>query len=141
MAGKKKILVVDDNKLINTVVRHLLEANEFVVESAFDGQEALRKVATFKPHAVVLDVMMPKENGYRVSRLIKTLYPHLQVGRVPKVLLLTARRLDDDPEREAAVQQYSMADAVMYKPFDNNALLAKLRSFVEESTPARSTGT
>src|SRR5512140_3626082 len=99
MAVKKRILVVDDNKIINTVLRHILEQNGFEVETAFDGQEALHKVGTFKPHAVILDVMMPKENGYRVSRLIKTLYRHLQVGRVPKVLLLTARRLDDEPER------------------------------------------
>jgi DNA-binding response OmpR family regulator len=140
MAGKKRILVVDDNKIINTVLRRTLELNGFDVESAFDGHEALGMVSTFKPHAVLLDVMMPKENGYRVSRMIKTFYTQRHSSPAPKIILLTARRLDDDPQREEVVLEYSKADAMVYKPFDSKILLDRLRSLLDEVPEPQLTG-
>ncbi len=127
MNPKKKILVVDDDRTLNAILRRILEANDFVVESAFDGMEGLRKAGSFEPDAVILDVMMPKENGYRVSRAIKTMYRAATGRRPPVVILLTARRLDEDPEREAAMLTFSMADEMLYKPFDPKLVLAKIR--------------
>lgn len=105
MNPKRKILVVDDDRTLNTILRRILEANDFVVDSAFDGMEALRKAGSFEPDAVILDVMMPKENGYRVSRAIQTMYRAATGRPPPVVILLTASRLDEDPEREAAISE------------------------------------
>ncbi len=123
---KRKVLVVDDDRTLNTILRRFFEANEFVVESAFDGMEALSKAGSFEPDAVILDVMMPRENGYRVSRAIKTMCRAATGRRPPVVILLTARRLDEDPEREAAMLAFSMADEMLYKPFDPKLVLAKV---------------
>jgi DNA-binding response OmpR family regulator len=128
----KRVLVVDDDKFLNKIVRELLMRNGIETDCAFDGEEALKKVGSFRPHAVILDVMMPKENGYRVSRFIKSLAKIGPRGGSPKVLLLTSRRLDEEPEREEAFRQFSMADAVMYKPFEFTDLLSQLDSLLRD---------
>ncbi len=125
---KPRLLVVDDDKLINKIVRSLFEANGFVVESAFDGREALRMARTFNPHAIVLDVMMPGENGYRVSRFIKSWHRVGIKETPPVIVLLTAREPVDDPEREEVLRGFSLADEVMYKPFDAAALVNAIAS-------------
>jgi two-component system alkaline phosphatase synthesis response regulator PhoP len=123
---KIKVLVVDDEPAVNEVIRDALELCGFEVDSAFDGEQAIAKVAAFKPDAVVLDVIMPKENGYRVSRKIKT----SEHESHPKVLLLTGRRLSEYPDREAMFREFSMADDVMYKPIDMTLFVDKIRTLV-----------
>ena len=132
VARRVRILVVDDDKFFNRSVQVYLERNGFEVESAFEGKEALRKAMQWKPALVVLDVMLPQENGYRVSRLLKSLS---KLGRTvcPRVLLVTARRLDD-PDREEVFRQFSLADGVLYKPFELPILLERVRAL----TPALS---
>jgi len=122
MARKPRVLVVDDEPSINQAISLILEAEGYEVERAFDGQEAIRKFGAFNPDALVLDVMMPHQNGYKVSRMIKSLLP----GKAPKVLLVTARRVDSDPDREQAVMAFSKADAVIYKPFLPKEIVEKL---------------
>jgi len=73
-SGPKRILVVDDDPIIvETVVMGLSEDDHhYEVESAMDGFEAGLKVQSFKPHLVILDIMMPGIKGYEVCRQIKT---------------------------------------------------------------------
>jgi len=66
---------------------------------------------------VVMDVIMPGENGYRVCRALKELGSH-GMDAAPKIVLLTGRRVDDDPEREAILLEFARADAMLYKPCD-----------------------
>jgi len=126
MDARIRVLVVDDEPAVNEVIRDALEMSGFEVDCAFDGEQAIEKVAAFKPDAVILDVIMPKENGYRVSRKIKT----AEGGAPPKVLLLTGRRLSEYPDREAMFREFSMADSVMYKPIDMTQFVDKVRSLV-----------
>ena len=72
--------------------------------------------------------MMPRENGYRVSRMIKSLGRHF--GRVPRIVLVTSRNLGDDPEREESMNSFSMADAVLYKPFKFADLLERIQTLI-----------
>ena len=129
MAARKRVLVVDDERAVNEVLCDALELNGFEVECAFDGEQAMQKVASFRPDAVVLDVIMPKENGYRVSRRIKT----TEDGTPPKVLLLTGRRLSEYPDREDMFREFSMADGVMYKPIDMKGFVDRLRELVGQN--------
>ena len=127
-SGMKKVLVVDDERNLARAVGEYLESHGYLIRTASDGLEALRVFKSFRPHAMVLDVMMPRENGYRVSRMIKTLGP--RVGHVPKIVLVTSRNLGNDPEREETLNSFSMADAVLYKPFKFNDLLERIHTLI-----------
>ena len=133
---KPRILVVDDESDISETVRFCLEQEGLEVRTAANGLEALGAIRTWLPHLVLLYVMMPGENGYRVCRLVKE---DQERGTLPPttVLLVTARRLDD-PEREQTFAEFSRADGVIYKPFDMDALIATVHERMAASlAPAR----
>jgi two-component system response regulator MprA len=138
-ADPLRVLVVDDEAPLAKMMRKLLEVNGYTVEVASDGQAALEAVGTFRPHVVVLDVMMPKENGYRVSRKIKMLGRIGGIKTIPKIIIVTARDLSHDKEREEGMTTYSMADGFLYKPFKLPDLLSEIRRMTVSKTPALAT--
>ena len=95
------------------------------MQVARNGHEALGAIRAWKPHVALLDVMMPRENGYRVSRFAKE---DVDRGLIPPltILLVTARKLDDT-EREQTFAEFSRCDGVVYKPFDLEELLSLVR--------------
>lgn len=105
------VLVVDDDRMIRRLVRTVLEADEFEVAEATDGESALALASTAEPAVVVLDIMMPGINGVEVCR-------RLDHERV-KVIVLTAR---DDPDLEDACRRAG-ANAFVTKPFSSIELL------------------
>ncbi len=134
-----KVLVVDDEPDLRESVGYLLEDAGYDVETAANGHEAVGAAQVFQPDLVLLDVMMPKENGYRVSRRI---HEAQSAGLVPhhtKVVLLTARKLDRDPERERMFARFADPDDVIYKPFDPSALVARVAELVDTGAPVSGT--
>ena len=97
---------------------------------AANGWEALGAFRSKAPDLIVLDVMLPKENGYKVAQMIRE---DEQSGRVSKktpIILLTARNLSSDPEREKIFLDFSKPDFMMYKPFDMGQLIKKIRELL-----------
>jgi len=125
----RRILVVDDDRLTREMVRDTLEQAGFQVRTAVDGTDAFRTIPGFDPHAIVMDVIMPGENGYRVCRSIKELGSH-GMDPAPKVLLLTGRRVDGEDEREGVLLRFSQADGMMYKPFEPDLLVDCIRALL-----------
>ncbi len=82
----EKILIVDDDPDLVESVRIILESKGYEVEAAYDGIEGLEKVKEFQPDLIVLDVMMPKKNGYEVCKELKS---DPKYSSIP-ILLLTA---------------------------------------------------
>ena len=124
-SNKGKILVADDQSDIVDTIRFRLEDEGYEVFTALDGAEALDVTRREQPDIVVLDVMMPKENGYQVSRFIRE---DEREGKLPKrtqILLPTARTISEK-EREEFLQTWSGADAFMYKPFDMEELVCRI---------------
>jgi DNA-binding response OmpR family regulator len=105
------VLVVDDDEMIRRLVRTVLEADDFEVIEAKDGDEALKVVDDRQPAVVVLDIMMPGLNGVEVCRQLD----HDNV----KVIILTAR--DDADLAEECMK--AGADAFLTKPFSSIQLL------------------
>ena len=115
--SKERILVVDDSPTDLKIMCEPFSSKGYDVITAKDGEEALEKAESQKPTLMVLDVIMPKMNGFQVCRKIKTT-PGL---KGIKVLLLTSKNQESD-------EFWGMkqgADAYMTKPFEADALLAK----------------
>lgn len=115
-----RVLVVDDEPAIRETLSFMLEMEGFEVAQASDGVQALQQVRNFRPQVVLLDVMIPKLDGYRVCAAIKA-DPALTGV---KVVILTAMGQVADRERAFAAG----ADAYLAKPFDEEVLLSLLRS-------------
>ena len=85
MRSKARILVVDDNRSLVRVYERLLQKEGYVVFTAYDGEDGLRKVRWDKPDLIILDIIMPKMNGYEVFRRLKS---DPDIADIP-VLMLT----------------------------------------------------
>lgn len=91
-----KILLVDDDPLLVRMYQKKLENDGYDVETADDGDVALKKVETFKPDLMLLDIMMPKMNGYEVLQKIKS---NKETDEIPVVLLTNVSSSDADVEK------------------------------------------
>ena len=122
--SKMKVLIVDDEPELMEMVVLRLEANDYQVISAFDGEEGLDKARTEKPDLIILDLMLPKIEGYKVCRLLKfdERYKHIPI------ILFTARALQSDIKLGAEVG----ADAYITKPFEPDMLLAKVAQLLKK---------
>jgi DNA-binding response OmpR family regulator len=118
------VLVVDDESMVREVVCAYLEREGFVTIEAIDGQAALEFVADRAPDLVVLDVMLPKLDGYSV---LAELRKHTQVP----VILLTARA--DEVDRVLGLELG--ADDYVVKPFSPRELVARVRSVLRRAAP------
>ncbi|MEJ2157121.1 MAG: response regulator [Desulfobacteraceae bacterium] len=84
MSEAKRILVVDDEPDFAAIVQDCMKKEGFAVEIAYDGMEALEKVKASPPDAIILDVMMPRKDGYAVCAELKS---DLQFRNIPIVML------------------------------------------------------
>lgn len=120
--------MVDDEPAIRETLSFILEMEGFTVDVAADGEQALAKVHENHPKVVLLDVMMPKKDGYRVCEEIKK----DPKTAATKVVILTAMGQAADRARAFEVG----ADAYISKPFDEDGLIALLRQLVAEGSSA-----
>ena len=118
----EKILVVDDEKrLVSLVSEYLLQSGHRVI-SAYDGREALEKARLEKPDLIILDLMMPEMNGYEFMQAHRKKYD-------TPIILLTARVEDD----EKVIGLELGADDYITKPFRPRELVARVRSVLRRS--------
>jgi len=115
----EKILVVDDEIRIADTIAYALRREGFNVETAYDGELALKKVKTFRPMILILDIMMPKFNGYEV---IKRIENRTIIG----IIMLTAK--SDIVDKVLGLELG--ADDFIIKPFDMRELTARVNSLV-----------
>lgn len=119
----KKILVVDDESQLVDMVKMRLEANNYLVLTAYDGQEGLEKARKEKPDLIILDLMLPKMDGYKVCRMLKF---DEKYKNIP-IIMFTARAQESDKKMGEEVG----ADAYITKPFEPQALLDKIKELLK----------
>ncbi|MBU3111951.1 response regulator transcription factor [Clostridium lacusfryxellense] len=112
----EKILVVDDEESILNVLTCALKRDGYCVEKAYDGQEALDMVKSFKPHIMILDLMLPVINGYEVCKILQD----ENIG----IIMLTAK--NDIVDKIVGLELG--ADDYLTKPFDLREVLARVKS-------------
>lgn len=125
MMNRGRVLVVDDEAPIRRALDIALSAHGFEVETAIDGQDALVRISTWLPDAVVLDLMMPQKDGLEVLRETRTW------SQVP-IIVLSAR----GQERDKVVALDQGADDYLTKPFGIDELLARLRAVMRRTLVA-----
>ncbi len=121
-AKMERILVIDDDVELCTLVGEYLQAEGFVVESVHDGENGLQRATAGGYLLVVLDVMLPGINGFEVLRRIRA------TSRLP-VLLLTAR--GEDVDRIVGLE--IGADDYLPKPFNPRELVARIRAILRRT--------
>ena len=115
--SKKKILVVEDEKSISDIIRYNLEKEGFSVYAAYDGEEALTKQAVLDPDLLLLDVMLPKMDGFTVCKKVR------EKSAVP-IIILTAK----EEEVDKVLGLELGADDYMTKPFSPSELVARVKA-------------
>ena len=120
--GKKRILVVDDYPQVVELIKLRLETSGYNVLVAYDGQEGLNIARNELPDLIILDLMMPKMNGYKVCRFLKfdKKYKHIPV------VMLTSRAKQSD----ADVGKKTGADEYLFKPYNPKQLLDVVKKYI-----------
>lgn len=112
-----KILVVDDEKPISDIIKFNLTKEGFDVDTAYDGEEAVKKVDEYDPDLMILDLMLPKKDGLEVAREVR------QTHDVP-IIMVTAK----DTEIDKVLGLEMGADDYVTKPFSNRELVARVKA-------------
>lgn len=119
---QKKIMVVDDDSTSNTLVSFLLKSSGYETVVASDGEEALNKAKEEKPDLIVLDVGMPKMDGFTFLGELK----RVSGSQCPPIIMLTAKDQMQDIFRMEGVLAYFV------KPLDSDKFLSKVRRYFEK---------
>lgn len=112
-----KVLVIDDEKAIADIIKFNLEQEGYTVDTAYDGEEGIGKVHKWKPNLVLLDIMMPKKDGFQVLKEIRSSYNF-------PVIMLTAK----EEEVDKVLGLELGADDYMVKPFSMRELVARVKA-------------
>lgn len=120
------VLLVDDDPDILITNKVALERAGYKVITATNGFEALGAARARKPDLILLDVMMPGENGYRVARILREDEAAGVYERPNRIVLVTARDLSNFPDREEMFRDFAKPDRVIYKPFDLDDLVTQV---------------
>lgn len=128
MEEKKTVLIVEDEKSIVDIVRFNLEKEGYAVLTAYDGEAGLAKAREGNPDLILLDVMLPKMNGFDVCRQIRA-----EGGSVP-VIILTAREGESDKVMGLEIG----ADDYITKPFSMRELMARVKANIRRTAMQQS---
>ena len=120
----KKVLIVDDEENIVISMEFLLKQAGYDLAIARDGQEAIEQVISFDPDLILLDVMMPKINGYEVCRRIRQ-NPDWQAI---KIIMLTAKGREVEVTKGLALG----ANSYVIKPFSTKELMSEVKRFLND---------
>jgi len=126
-SNPKKILLVEDEVNLRELVKARLEQNGYEVTVAGDGYQAIFQARRVKPDLIILDLMIPRLDGYTVCRTLKA---SSDLATVP-IIMFTARSSPDDMRRGMDMG----ADAYVTKPFDPATLIAKIEELLQSRTP------
>ena len=120
--NSRKVLIADDEPSIVTSLEYLMLRNGYEVKIARDGDEVLAQVESFRPDVVLLDVMMPRRNGYEVCQKIRE---RPDWGHI-RIVMLSAKGSESEVTKGLALG----ADVYVTKPFSNQKLIATIEGLL-----------
>lgn len=119
----KKILIIEDEEVIAKMLGDRLKSQGFLIQIEAGGMTGLKTARTWKPDLIVLDIMLPEMDGYKVARLLKfdESFKHIPI------IMLTARTQDTDRQKGLEAG----ADAYITKPYEPEELMAKIKELLK----------
>ena len=128
MSNKKRILLVDDEGKFVVALKIRLEKSGYQVSQAYDGEEALSKARSENPDLIILDLMLPKVDGFMICSLLKKddRYKHIPI------IICSSRIREEDKELGRKVG----ADAYITKPFDSQDLMDTIKRLLSGNKPS-----
>jgi len=132
MPKQTRILLIDDDPDVHTVVKKILEPKSYEVISAYDGFEGLRKVVEERPDLIILDVIMPGKHGFDVCHELKTDEKYHFFSNIP-VLMLTVYP-EDREKMHLSMREGMMMEAEDYlqKPVDARELVKRVEGLLKK---------
>jgi two-component system alkaline phosphatase synthesis response regulator PhoP len=132
MPKQTRILLIDDDQDVHTVVKKILEPKSYKVLSAYDGFEGLRKVVEERPDLIILDVIMPGKHGFDVCHELKTDEKYHFFSNIP-VLMLTVYP-EDREKMHLSMREGMMMEAEDYlqKPVDAKELVKRVEGLLKK---------
>ena len=122
-----KILIIEDEKALVTILKYNLEKNGFETDFVTDGKKALEKIKSYYPDVILLDWMLPHLSGVEICKILR----HDHALRHIPVIMLTARGDENDKVNALSIG----ADDYMTKPFSIPELIARIRAILRRATP------
>lgn len=121
-----KILIIDDEIDLVETIRFPLELEGYQIMVAYNGEEGLQLARREKPDLIILDLMLPKIDGYKICRFLKfdEKYKHIPI------IMLTAR----SQEKDRLLGKETGADEYITKPFDLDDLVNKIKKYISPKT-------
>ncbi|MFC1480143.1 PleD family two-component system response regulator [Candidatus Omnitrophota bacterium] len=119
-----KILVVDDEPIIVKLLTNRLEVSGYDVITATDGEKALEEVRREQPDLLILDIVLPKIDGYKLCELLKS---DEKYSKIPVIMLSASVK-----KKDLEMAEKMGADAYMVKPFNARELLSKIKELLEK---------
>lgn len=120
----KKILIVDDEQDIVESLKFVLETEGYECYTAFNGDDGLKSAKEIVPDLILLDIMMPKMNGYKISRLLKFDNKYKDIP----IIMLTARSQEEDK----LIGEETGANEYITKPFDLDYVVSKVNQYLKD---------
>ncbi len=122
--ARKKILLVDDADTILMIERMILNRGGYELITAKDGQEAVAKAVAERPDLILLDIVMPRMNGFEALKLLRS----QEATKAIPIMMVTTRGEEENVEAGFA----SGCDDYITKPLNGSEVLAKVRSYLGE---------
>lgn len=119
-----KILVIDDSESILSLLKNILEKKGYEVQTAMDGEAGLKMAKDIIPNLIILDLMLPKIDGYTICRFLK--FDDKYKG-IP-IIMLTARA----GQADLTAGKETGADAYIMKPFDEDVLFLTIEKLLNK---------
>ena len=126
LLAPKKVLIAEDDRQMAGVMEVLLTTSGYVVKTSHDGVAALKEIKNWRPHLLVLDIMLPLVDGFHICQ---TMNEDRSFDPRPKVLIVSGRGSDWDQNLGAACG----AEDYIVKPFKNEFFIGKVREILSES--------
>jgi DNA-binding response OmpR family regulator len=118
----KKILIIEDDKIIINILEFLLKKEGFETHIAKDGIEGIEKIETIQPDLIISDIMMPYKSGLEITLFSKSNYP-----KIP-IIMISALGKED----QTVIEVFNLGvDEFVAKPFDPNELVKKVKHLLQ----------
>lgn len=122
MNDKKKILIIEDDPSLVLLMKLSFEKEDFEVDTASDGLIGLNKAREGMPNLIILNIMMPRIDGYHVCRFLKFDQKYMHIP----IIMVTGKT--QESERQTGIE--TGADEYIFKPFDIKKLIATVRKYI-----------